>query len=147
MTGVLMGFILLYVKFENPEAAFTHTLNELRYYINCGIVVLICSAAFLVVPNQKIALIAFLSTIPLHLIFKGFDFGFILFEGFFPKMNYFVRAGWVIMISFSILALGSWKNGFKKLNDIIYLQKESKSVQKIGLGLLFSLILLHIIFH
>ncbi|MFT7452359.1 MAG: SSS family solute:Na+ symporter [Patescibacteria group bacterium] len=30
-TGIVMGLVLLYVKFENPEAAFTHTLNELRY--------------------------------------------------------------------------------------------------------------------
>ena len=48
LTGVIMGWVLVYVKFENPEAAFTHTLNELRYYINCGIVVLICASAFLV---------------------------------------------------------------------------------------------------
>ena len=58
-TGILMGLILLYVKFENPEDAFTHTLNELRYYINCGIVVLICGAAFLIAPNHRVALIAF----------------------------------------------------------------------------------------
>ena len=147
ITGVLMGFVLLYVKFENPEAAFTHTLNELRYYINCGIVVLICSAAFLVAPNHRIALIAFLSTIPLHLIFKGFDFRLISFDGFFPTMNYFVRAGWVIVIAFFILTIGSWKDGFKKGKDIIFLQKESKGVQQIGLGLLGSLIILHIIFH
>ncbi|MEM9849342.1 MAG: sodium/solute symporter, partial [Bacteroidota bacterium] len=46
VSGITMGLVLLYIKFENPEAAFTHTLNELRYYINCGIVVLICTAAF-----------------------------------------------------------------------------------------------------
>ena len=103
ITGVLMGFVLLYVKFENPEAAFTHTLNELRYYINCGIVVLICSAAFLVAPSHRLALGAFLSTIPLHLI--------IIY--FFPDMNYFVRAFWVIMIAFSILGTG-YMNDFKK---------------------------------
>ena len=36
-----LEFSSIYVKFENPEDAFTHTLNELRSYINCGIVVLI----------------------------------------------------------------------------------------------------------
>jgi len=147
ITGVLMGFVLLYVKFENPEAAFTHTLNELRYYINCGIVVLICSAAFMVAPNHRWALIAFLSTIPLHLIIKGFDFGFLSFDGLFPDMNYFVRAGWVVLISFIIVSLGSISNGFKKWKDIVFLQKESRSVQQIGLGLLVSLVLLHVIFH
>jgi SSS family solute:Na+ symporter len=81
-TGITMGMILLYVKFSNPEAAFTHTLNELRYYINCGIVVLICTAAFMVTPNRRATLIGFLSTIPLHLIIIAL----------FPDMNYFVRA-------------------------------------------------------
>ena len=54
ITGITMGFILLYLKFENPDAAFTHTLNELRYYINCGIVVLICTAGFLLAPRHKL---------------------------------------------------------------------------------------------
>ena len=39
-TSLLMSMILLYLKFDNPDTAFTHTLNNLRYYINCGIVVL-----------------------------------------------------------------------------------------------------------
>ncbi|MEM6966208.1 MAG: sodium/solute symporter [Bacteroidota bacterium] len=147
ITGVLMGFILLYVKFENPEAAFTHTLNELRYYINCGIVVLICAAAFMMAPNHRWALIAFLSTIPLHLLIGGFDFKFIAFEGFFPEMNYFVRAGWVIVIAFLLLSLASIKDGFKSWRDVVFLQKESRGVQQIGLGLLVSLALLHLIFH
>ena len=49
-TALLMGFVLLYLKFDNPNAAFTHTLNNLRYYINCGIV-LICSAVLLLQPK------------------------------------------------------------------------------------------------
>ena len=59
ITGVLMGLALLYLKFNNPESAFTHTLNELRYFINCGIVVLICAAALMLAPNHKWSLIAF----------------------------------------------------------------------------------------
>ena len=35
VTGLIMGLILLYLKFDNPDSAFTHTLNNLRYYINC----------------------------------------------------------------------------------------------------------------
>ena len=134
-TGILMGLILLYVKFENPEDAFTHTLNELRYYINCGIVVLICGAAFLIAPNHRVALIAFISTIPLHL----------LIIHFFPEMNYFVRAGWVITIAFTILYLGSFKGGWVKWRKLI--QYDHPTVWKVGLGLLASLLLLHIIFH
>ncbi len=136
LTGILMGLVLLYVKFENPQAAFTHTLNELRYYINCGIVVLICAAAFLVAPRRKLALAAFLSTIPFHLIIIQI----------FPDMNYFVRAMWVILIAFTLLALGSLNNGgWKSLRDIV--QAETKDIRLIGFGLAASLAVLHIIFH
>ncbi|MEL7222300.1 MAG: hypothetical protein AAGJ93_13330, partial [Bacteroidota bacterium] len=136
ITGILMGLILLYVKFENPEDAFTHTLNELRYYINCGIVVLICSAAFLLAPKHRVALIAFLSTIPLHLILQYF----------FPDMNYFVRAGWVVLIAFSIVAIASDPiRGWKKWDDLF--QYDSPRIAQIGLGLLASLVVLHIVFH
>ncbi len=147
-TGVLMGFALLYVKFENPEAAFTHTLNELRYYINCGIVVLICAAVFLIAPNHRLALAAFLSTIPLHLLFKEFV----------PEMNYFVRAGWVIVCAFTIVGAsivfpqpnlfvkeGMKTKGFSNIRELI--QYDSRNIALIGLGLLVSLVSLHVIFH
>ena len=134
-TGIIMGLILLYVKFENPEDAFTHTLNELRYYINCGIVVLICSAAFLVAPNHRVALIAFLVTIPLHLIIIHF----------FPEMNYFVRAGWVIVIAFMIVYASSYKEGWTKWKNLI--RYDDRAVWQVGLGLASSLVLLHVVFH
>ena len=135
LTGVIMGFVLLYVKFENPEAAFTHTLNELRYYINCGIVVLICAAGFLVAPNHRWALTAFIVTIPLHLIIIQF----------FPTMNYFVRAGWVILIGFVIVYLGSIRAGWRSWNDLI--QYGDRVVVQFGVGLLLSLVVLHWVFH
>ncbi|MEM6723897.1 MAG: sodium/solute symporter [Bacteroidota bacterium] len=134
-TGVLMGLVLLYLKFENPQAAFTHTLNELRYYINCGIVVLICAAAFLLAPNHRLALIVFIATIPMHRM--------IIY--FFPEMNYFVRAGWVITIAFGALVMGSIRGGFTPWKSIFH--PSSKTIQQLGLGLLASLVLLHIIFH
>lgn len=131
-----MGFVLLYVKFENPEAAFTHTLNELRYYINCGIVVLICAAAFMVAPNHRLALIAFLSTIPLHLIFKYF----------LPEMNYFVRAGWVIVIAFSIVSMSTLRaTRWTRWDELFHY--DSKIIRQFGLGLLASLVILHLLFH
>lgn len=134
-TGVAMGLILLYLKFENPEAAFTHTLNELRYYINCGIVVLICSAGLMIAPNHKTALFAFVSTIPLHLT--------ILF--FFPGMNYFIRAMWVILIAFSFIAIVSHRGGWRRWSELI--RYDSPEMAKFGLGLLASLVVLHIVFH
>ncbi len=135
ISGSLMGLILLYVKFEDPGAAFTHTLNELRYYINCGIVVLICAAAFMVAPHHRVAWLAFLSTIPLHLIFQYVT----------PEMNYFVRAGWVIVIAFAILSAASWQGGWRKWNELI--QADSPSIRQLGVGLLASLVLLHVVFH
>jgi len=136
VTGITMGLILLYVKFENPEAAFTHTLNNLRYYINCGIVVVICLAAFLVFPNHKIALFSFLVTIPLHL----------LIIQLFPDMNYFVRAMWVILIAFLISAIpASFKGGWLPLREILH--SDSHKVKQLGWALLASLVLLHVVFH
>jgi len=134
MTGVTIGIILLNLKFSNPDDAFTHTLNELRYYINCGIVVIICAAIFLVAPKYKITLIAFFATGILQLILK-----FI-----FPDMNYFVRAMWVVLISFFMIKLFS-KTKFKSIKSLIY--SDSNQIKKLGLGMLISLILLHIIFH
>jgi SSS family solute:Na+ symporter len=136
ITGVTMGLVLLYLKFENPEAAFTHTLNELRYYINCGIVVLICTAGFMVAPNHRLTLAAFLSTIPLHLI--------IIY--FFPEMNYFVRAMWVILIAFSMIGISAfWTGGWRKWDELIVY--DSPRILQVGLGLLASLVLLHWVFH
>ena len=134
ITGVTIGIILLNLKFSNPDDAFTHTLNELRYYINCGIVVIICAAIFLVAPKYKITLIAFFATVILQLILK-----FI-----FPDMNYFVRAMWVILISFFMIKLFS-KTKFKSIKSLIH--SDSNQIKKLGLGMLISLILLHIIFH
>ena len=133
-TGATIGIILLNLKFSNPDDAFTHTLNELRYYINCGIVVLICAAIFLVAPKHRITLVAFFGTVILQLILK-----FI-----FPDMNYFVRAMWVILISFFIIKLFS-KTKFKRIKSLIH--SDSNQIKKLGLGMLISLILLHIIFH
>ena len=123
------------MKFENPEAAFTHTLNELRYYINCGIVVLICSAAFFLFPQQKVALVAFLSTILLHPILIHY----------FPDMNYFVRAGWVILIAFSAVAVASASRGLTPWRDLFHYN--DPRIAKIGFALLLSLVALHVIFH
>ena len=77
-TALLMGFIFLYLKFDNPNSAFTHTLNNLRYYINCGIVILICVAVLISRPNRKLILVAFIASLPIN----------ISIELFFPEMNY-----------------------------------------------------------
>ena len=133
-TALVMGFILLYLKFDKPDSAFTHTLNNLRYYINCGIVVLICSAVILVKPNIKIVLFAFVATLPIN----------IGLQLVFPEMNYFVRAFWVI---FSGLSLGIVASK-GQLNHLVQLfQPATNQNRNWGWALAASLILLHFVFH
>ena len=132
--GKYVGILLLYLKFSDPKASFTHTLNELRYYINCGIVVVICAAFFLVAPQQKVTFGAFFSTLFFQFIFKSF----------FPEMNYFVRAMWIILIGFILIVVFS-KTRFQ--DPRVFFQTASKQISGLGLGMLISLILLHLVFH
>ena len=133
-TALLMGIILLYLKFENPNSAFTHTLNNLRYFINCGIVVLICSAVLILKPKSKIILAAFIITVPLN----------ILILLVFPEMNYFVRAFWVILIGLLFALIGNRS----QLGSKAGLFKAASFKHKFwGIMLLISLLVLHLVFH
>jgi SSS family solute:Na+ symporter len=133
-TALVMGFVLLYLKFDDPNSAFTHTLNNLRYYINCGVVVLICSAVVLLKPNRNIVLFAFIATLPLN----------IALQLYMPEMNYFVRAFWVIIIGLFITIIGS----MGKLNSLLSLfQPADKYSRNWGWALAITLVLLHIVFH
>ena len=133
-TALLMGMVLLYLKFDDPNSAFTHTLNNLRYYINCGIVVLICSAVILIKPRQEIVLFAFIATLPIN----------ISLQIFLPEMNYFIRAFWVIMIGLSLTILAS-RGQFNSLLSLF--RPANNLTRNFGWALAISLILLHIIFH
>ena len=133
-TALLMSMILLYLKFDSPESAFTHTLNSLRYYINCGIVVLITSAIFLIKPKVKVILIAFIMTIPLNF----------LIQFSFTEINYFLRAFIVIVFGLIIVFFYNRK---KILSFNSVLNSSSIKNTYIGIILLLSLILIHIIFH
>ena len=133
-TALIMGMVLLYLKFDDPNSAFTHTLNNLRYYINCGIVVLICSAVILTKPRQEIVLFAFIATLPVN----------ISLQIFLPEMNYFVRAFWVILIGLLLTTLAS--RG--RFNSFLSLFRPANNLTRnFGWALAISLILLHIIFH
>ena len=134
-TGVLMGLILLYIKFANSGEAFTHTLNQLRYFINCGIVVLICGAVLLLKPSHRGALIAFLITVPIQFLILNL----------YPEMNYFVRAFCVIISGLAVLGILSWKGGFTKWRSLF--KSDGIVVTRFGYALLISLIIVHIIFH
>lgn len=134
-TGVFMGCYLLYVKLGDPANAFTHTLNEMRYYFNCGFVVLICSAVFLIAPKQRLALLAFVLTIPLNLGIKYC----------FPEMNYFVRAMWVIVLAFMAIGIPTvLTTGWQPTNA--YVKSASPMMTKLAWGLVASLVVTHWIF-
>ena len=133
-TALLTGLVLLYFKFENPGSAFTHTLNELRYYINCGIVVLICSSILLLKPKLNFVLFAFSITLPAN----------ILIEFIFPEINYFVRAFFVILIGMFI-TIKSNMNKIIPLRELI--KYDNNMIRNCGIFLAFSLIIIHFIFH
>lgn len=139
-TGILMGLAFMYLKFNDSGTAFTHTLNEIRYYVNCGIVVLICSAVLLIAPIPKITLAAFLASAPLNLLIK-----FLL-----PHLNYFVRAGLVIVLIFLLFQVvgqalaGKSSARWRPARELF--QANDKSVKWLGLGLALSLIVLHLVF-
>ena len=129
-----MSMVLLYLKFDDPDSAFTHTLNNLRYYINCGIVVLICSAILLIKPSKSSILTAFLITVPLN----------ITIQLAFPEMNYFLRAFWVIFTGLVI----AFTINIKKIKNVFKLfYVSSKGNLTLGWFLLFSLLIIHYIFH
>ena len=134
-TGILMGLVLLYIKFENADSAFTHTLNQLRYFVNCGIVVLICGAVLLVKPSHRGALIAFIITVPIQFIILTY----------FPEMNYFLRAFFVILSGLALLIALSWKGGFTNLKNSLV--SSDRQVSRYGVALMISLLIIHIIFH
>ena len=92
--GLTVGIYLLYLKLDKPEIAFTHVLNNLRYYINCGIVLLICTSVLLVKPNKKIIFYLLVLSIPLNLAI----------EKLIPDLNYFLRA-FTVIISLLILSI------------------------------------------
>ncbi len=134
-TGILMGLILLYIKFNNPESAFTHTLNQLRYFVNCGIVVLICSAVLLIKPSHKGAMIGFVMTVPVQFL--------ILY--LFPDMNYFVRAFFVIMSGLITVILISISGGLSTWKDLFV--SDGKKIEWYGWALMALLVFVHVIFH
>ncbi len=142
VTGILMGLYLLNSKFSDQGQAFTHYLNELRYYVNSGIVVVILGAALLLAPNRWAALIAFVGTVPANFALQYF----------YPDMNYFVRAMWVIVLAFSVMYAGAYKGFFTKdRSDVIgfrrgLLEAADRQLAWLGVALLVSLGLLHLIF-
>lgn len=137
LTGLAVAFFLLNAKLNNPDAAFTHYLNEVRYYINNGIAVILCTAMFVIVPSVRIAFTAALLTVPLNLYLKWS----------FVDLNYFVRSGLVIMTCFGLAALPSWLKNRSAQRDAPLWQASDDLMSRLAWGLLVSLVLCHWAFH
>ena len=137
IAGVLFSFVVVYVKYGNPQFPLTHWFNELSYYVKNGFVLLIMAAVFLVNPSKRLVFATFLSSMAVTYLMNE------LFE----EMNYFVRSGWVIVLTFAIVAIPTvLKNGWRIPSDEL-LSVSSRSAVRFGTVLLGSLILCHVIFH
>ena len=132
-SGLTMSFIFLNIKFNSPEIAFTHTLNELRYVIFTGLILLICLTILLIKPKSKTILICFVSTMVTYIFIKVL----------FPEINYFLRT----FISVSIWLLISILININRLNSFknIFVYHSIKH-RNFGLAVLISLIIVNIIF-
>ena len=136
ITGCITAIFLISYKISNAESAFTHALNDLRYIFNTGFVVIICVAALLLMPNKKLALLGFASTLPINLVTRWL----------FPDLNYLIRALLIIVLGLLIVAIPTIaKNGLKPWRE--FLQFGDDKVKWFGFGLIVSLIACHVIFH
>ncbi len=137
VTGAIFSFIVVYVKFGNPEFPLTHWFNAMSYYIKIGFVIIIMSAMFLYSPSKKLVLATMIGSVFITLIFQTM----------LPELNYFVRTAWVIVIGFLIIAIPTVvKNGLRLPHDR-FVEISDKSVLHFGIILALSLIGAHIVFH
>ena len=135
--GALFAFIQIYVKYRNPEFALTHWFNEMSYYVKNGFVVLIMAAVFLIRPARRLVLFSLLASIIMYLAAKMI----------FPEVNYLVRSGWVVCISFIVVAAPTmFMNGWRIPAKDIF-TRPSRSVAWFGAALLASLLFCHVVFH
>ncbi len=137
ITGSLFSFIVVYVKYGNPEFPLTHWFNAMSYYIKIGFVIIIMSAMFLYSPSKRVVLATMIGSVFITLIFQTS----------LPELNYFVRTAWVIIIGFLIVAIPTViKNGFRLPSDT-FIEVSHRSVLHFGIILALSLIGAHIVFH
>jgi len=135
-TGILVGVILLNAKLSDTKVSFTHTLNELRYYVNTSIVVIICASSFLLKPNKWLAFTGILLTATIYASMKYFT----------PDVNYWLRVIYAISSGFLLIAVPTIiKNGFKDWRS--YIQLTNKTVSWFGWGLLILLLMIHFVWH
>ena len=137
VTGAIFSFVVLYVKFENPTFPLTHWFNQMSYFVKNSFVIIVMSAVFLLRPSKKLVLFTMLFSVP---------FTYLLMN-FIPDMNYFVRSTWVILLSFGFVAIVTYLKNGELFNSKNLFMVSDKYVGRLGIFLLFSLILCHVVLH
>ena len=138
VTGLLFAFTVVALKTGSlQEDPLTHWFNELSYYVKNGFVVLVTAAVFLIRPSRHLVMGTVLGSIALYL-------GFTLM---WPETSYLVRSGWVIVISFAVVAVPTMlRHGWRvPLRELI--AAPDRGVARFGAGLFASLVLAHVLFH
>ena len=137
MTGILFGFVQLYVKYQDPGFALTHWFNDVSYYIKNGFVVLISAAVLLVKPSPRLVFSALLLSIVLSLGLKVA----------LPDLAYFNRALLTIVLTFAVVAIPTMvTNGWRiNVRDLVRIASPNVGYGALALGI--SLIVVHVLFH
>ncbi|MEE9230839.1 MAG: sodium/solute symporter [Acidobacteriota bacterium] len=137
ISGVAFAFVVVYVKFGNTAFPLTHWFNDMSYYVKNGFVLVVLAAVFLLRPSRKLVLLVLILSVPLTYVFK---IGF-------PDMNYFVRSGWVIVLTFAAVSLPALleKGARIAIKDLLVVS--DRSVGRMGIALILSMIAVHVIFH
>ena len=137
ISGVLFSFVVVYVKYGDLQFPLTHWFNELSYYVKNGFVMLVLAAVFLVNPSKRLVLATLLGSVAVTY----------LISVQFPDMNYFVRSGWTIVLTFALVAVPTMvRNGWRiPLDDLLHVA--SRNTARFGVGLAGSLVICHVVFH
>lgn len=137
VTGILFGFLQVYVKYQDPGFALTHWFNDMSYYIKNGFVVLISAAVFLIKPSPRLVFYALFLSMAISL---GLQFAF-------PGLAYFNRALYTILLTFAFVAAPTVaKNGWRiSIRDLV--RTASPTIGYGALALALSLMLVHVVLH
>ena len=88
-------------------------------------------------PSRRLVLFSLLFSIVLTYLFK---------VGL-PEMNYFVRSGWVIVLTFAVVALPTLRRTGWRFPEAGLVVAPYRSSVRLGLALAISLVASHVIFH
>ena len=137
ISGILFGFVVVYVKYGNPTFALTHWFNAATYYIKNGFVLLVLAAVFLRQPSRGLVMFGLIFSVVLTAVLKVR----------LPELNYFVRTIWVILISFAMVALPTVvRQGWQPATGGLLVIAEPASA-RLGVVLGLSLVACHLVLH